>query len=113
MMSRGQGLQMKSSRSISAVLAGYNEESNIDRSMGMLYDSLENHFEKFELILIGNYTYMVYKYEFFHKPPGGIPFIPFYYRSIPFCYTREPNDLPAGLHCFKQNSKSFGKYVCS
>ncbi len=52
MMSRGQGLQMKSSRSISAVLAGYNEESNIDRSMGMLYDSLENHFEKFELILI-------------------------------------------------------------
>ena len=28
-------------------------------------------------------------------------------------YTCEPNDLPAGLHCFKQNSKSFGKYVCS
>ena len=28
-------------------------------------------------------------------------------------YTREPNDLPASLHCFKQNSKSFGKYVCS
>ena len=30
-----------------------------------------------------------------------------------FNYTREPNDLTAGFHCFRQNSKSFGKYVCS
>lgn len=51
-MSRGQGLQMKSQRSVSVVLAGYNEENNIDRSMELLYNSLETHFEKFELILI-------------------------------------------------------------
>lgn len=43
---------MKSQRSVSAVLAGYNEENNLDRSMGMLYRSLETHFEKFELILV-------------------------------------------------------------
>lgn len=43
---------MKSQKSVSVVLAGYNEENNIDKSMGMIYSSLEANFEKFELILI-------------------------------------------------------------
>lgn len=43
---------MKSKRSVSAILAGYNEENNIDKSMEILYGSLETHFEKFELILV-------------------------------------------------------------
>ena len=36
-----------------------------------------------------------------------------YVLVVNYIYTREPNDLPASLQCFKQNSKSFGKYVCS
>lgn len=43
---------MKSQRSVSVVLAGYNEEENIDRAIQETYNALEENFEKFELILI-------------------------------------------------------------
>lgn len=43
---------LKSQRSISVVLAGYNEEENIDRAMQETYDSISANFEKYELILV-------------------------------------------------------------
>lgn len=43
---------MKLNRSVSVVLAGYNEEENIDRAMRETYDTLVENFETFELILV-------------------------------------------------------------
>ena len=43
---------MKSQKSVSVILAGYNEEQNIDRSMKLTYESLKDNFETFELILV-------------------------------------------------------------
>lgn len=42
----------KSQRSVSVVLAGYNEEENIDRAMQETYDAISENFEEYELILI-------------------------------------------------------------
>lgn len=42
----------KSNRSVSVVLAGYNEENNIDRAMQETYEALFNNFSMFELILV-------------------------------------------------------------
>ncbi|MCI8616623.1 MAG: glycosyltransferase [Lachnospiraceae bacterium] len=43
---------MKSQKSVTLVLAGYNEESNIERSMELSYKALEKAFYNYELILI-------------------------------------------------------------
>lgn len=38
--------------SVSVILAGYNEEQNIDRAMKETYEALQEHYERFELILV-------------------------------------------------------------
>ena len=38
--------------SVSVVLAGYNEEQNIDRAMEETYQALKARYEQFELILV-------------------------------------------------------------
>lgn len=43
---------MKSYKSVSLILAGYNEEDNIERSMELSYNILKDKFEKFEIILV-------------------------------------------------------------
>lgn len=43
---------MKSQRSVSVILAGYNEEKCIGAAMQKMYDTLNRSFEKFELILV-------------------------------------------------------------
>lgn len=43
---------MKSQKSVSLVLAGYNEEKNIDQSMQKLYQALNENFENYELLLV-------------------------------------------------------------
>lgn len=43
---------MKSQRSVSVVLAGFNEEQNVDRGMELTYNALKDNFETFELILV-------------------------------------------------------------
>ena len=43
---------MKSEKSVSLVLAGYNEEKNIEQSMQLSYQALSHAFEQFELILV-------------------------------------------------------------
>lgn len=42
----------KSQRSVSIVLAGYNEKDNIGRAMQETYDAISANFEKYELIII-------------------------------------------------------------
>lgn len=43
---------MKSQKSVSMILAGYNEEENIEQSMNVSYEILNEKFEKFEMILV-------------------------------------------------------------
>lgn len=43
---------MKLNKSVSVVLAGYNEEENIEKAMKETYDALTDSFEEFELILV-------------------------------------------------------------
>lgn len=43
---------MKSQKSVSMILAGYNEENNIEQSMKLSYEMLDKNFETFEIILV-------------------------------------------------------------
>ena len=43
---------MKSPRCVSLILAGYNEQDNIEQSMRLSYQALDEAFENFEIILI-------------------------------------------------------------
>lgn len=43
---------MKSQRSVSLILAGYNEEANVERCMRLSYEALSEAFETFEMILV-------------------------------------------------------------
>lgn len=45
-------MKMKSQKSVSVILAGYNEEMNVEKSMNLLYQMLDEKFERFELILV-------------------------------------------------------------
>ena len=45
-------LKMKSPRCVSLILAGYNEQDNIEQSMRLSYQALDEAFENFEIILI-------------------------------------------------------------
>lgn len=46
------GENLKSEKKVSVVLAGYNESDVAERSMSLIYKSLEDNFEDFELILV-------------------------------------------------------------
>ncbi len=70
----------KSKISVSVVLAGYNESSNIDRAMAETYDALKNNFETYELILVDDAskddTYL--KMEEFTNRHENVRFLPNY-----------------------------------
>ncbi len=53
MMESAKGL-LKSNKSVSVILAGYNEEDNIERSVGLIYETLESAFQEFEVILVND-----------------------------------------------------------
>ena len=51
-MTQVQVYKMKSQKSVSVIIAGYNEEKSIESAANIMYDTLNDAFETFELILI-------------------------------------------------------------
>jgi glycosyltransferase involved in cell wall biosynthesis len=71
---------MKSQKSVSLILAGYNEESNIEQSMQQCYQALNNTFEHFELILVddGSKDHTLEKMRTFSNMHPNIQVLPNY-----------------------------------
>ncbi len=69
---------MRSERSISVVLAGYNEEANIDRAMSETYEALKDSFADYELILVDDASKdsTAAKMRAFSDSHEGVVFLP-------------------------------------
>ena len=71
---------MRSQKSVSVILAGYNEEANIDKAMQEIFDALSENFEDFELILVDDASKdsTSLKMEKFKNENKNVVFLPNY-----------------------------------
>lgn len=71
---------MKSQKKVSLILAGYNEENNIEQSMRLSYQALDNAFETFELILVDDASkdHTLEKMHLFAQEHANVRILPNY-----------------------------------